>query len=171
MYYILTITEVTNPNFDIWRPKCFWLDQGWRKCKTYTHTRGTKLLQICCTSAAESQISVRFGLWATFLSYPNDIKWSWISWICCVLSDEWSVVYPKRRCCLNPPPHIKMAWRYGGQIAFPKNWILIRLTVSEKMFSSTKQSWKSHGKETSPVIHACLHLKRRYLPILDQGDF
>ncbi len=63
------VTALSNPNSDIWRSKYPWLVLEWRTCQLYTHTRGTKLLYICCTSVLESQISVRFRLWAAFFSY------------------------------------------------------------------------------------------------------
>ncbi len=43
------VEEMTDFNFDHWRPKYHLLDSEWNKCKLYTNTRGIKVLQICCT--------------------------------------------------------------------------------------------------------------------------
>ncbi len=43
------VAGVTNSNFDIWRPKCPWLEKEWDKCKLYIDTRVTKVLHQCYT--------------------------------------------------------------------------------------------------------------------------
>ena len=94
------VDEVTNPNFEIWRPKWPWLYTKWSKCNLYTNTWGTRVIHIiCCTSMPSrfwttsyfqtralndhyicstsipgSQISVRFALRPEIFELQNILR-------------------------------------------------------------------------------------------------
>ncbi len=80
------VAEMTNPNFDVWRPKYSWLGKECSKCKPYTNTWDTKVLHVCCASVPESPnfqfvLLYRQPFWVTghfetivYQMTPNDLE-------------------------------------------------------------------------------------------------
>ncbi len=163
------VAKVTNFNFDIWSPKCPWLDKEWSIGKLCTDIRGTKVLQICVT-IPESQISFHFRVTGYF--YEKYTKRPWnirydIAYMClvcpyvpnlglfCSMSSGFWVVGPgcrpfRDKCTKWPQISLHTTW-YLMYVLLVKFRFILHVRRSQFFFSWNKEARVRFEPGTFPL--------------------